>query len=110
MMDHFKCPRSLSIEQAADYWREDSTCSYCGSLKPSVAMDRLEAGEQLGTTDKSYKMYVGPTHQKTYFQHFSQEEQARFVQLVNENKIVFNPPGGFYVLPFFLTLVPNQPL
>jgi hypothetical protein len=42
-----------------DHWREDGTCSYCGSLNPETLLKRIEAGEfKLGPTDKSYKVYV----------------------------------------------------
>lgn len=54
-----------------DDWREDDTCSYCGSLNPEVLMARLEAGDvELGPTDKSYKVYVrndgGSTFKQTF--------------------------------------------
>ena len=42
-----------------DTWRDDDTCSYCGSLNPDVFMAHLEAGDiEVGTTDKNYKVYV----------------------------------------------------
>lgn len=59
-------------------WREDKTCSYCGSLNPEEFMARLEAGDvELGPTDKPYKVYikdlegkpVGGPAGKFYFQH-----------------------------------------
>lgn len=44
---------------ALDHWRDDGTCSFCGSLNPDVFMARVEAGDvQLEPTDKSYKVYV----------------------------------------------------
>jgi len=54
-----------------DRWREDGTCSYCGSLDPDILMARLEAGDvELGPTDKSYKVYVdnrgGPMFKTQY--------------------------------------------
>jgi hypothetical protein len=40
-------------------WREDRTCSYCGSFHPDDFMACLEAGTVVLTpTDKSYKVYV----------------------------------------------------
>lgn len=40
-------------------WREDNTCSWCGSLHQDEFMRRLEAGDiEVGPTDKSYKVYV----------------------------------------------------
>ena len=42
-----------------DTYRDDNTCSYCGSFNPETFMQRLEAGDiELGPTDKSYKVYV----------------------------------------------------
>lgn len=52
-------------------WREDGTCSFCGSLNPDEFMRRLEAGDvEVGPTDKSYKVYVknvgGAQFKQTY--------------------------------------------
>lgn len=49
-------------------WREDHTCSYCGSLNPDEFMRRLEARDvTLVPTDKSYKVYVeGPGFTQTF--------------------------------------------
>lgn len=53
------CPRRLYAGQSDDFWREDNTCSYCGSLNPETFMSRLEAGDvQLSPTDKTYKVYL----------------------------------------------------
>ena len=40
------------------HWREDGTCSYCGSLREEDFFAAIEAGEQLSPTDKSYKAYI----------------------------------------------------
>jgi len=108
-------------------WREDDgSCSYCGSVNPDVLMERLEAGTvEVGPTDKSYKIYLTPLdgkefkqaygdgegnivvrdhpQAKFYFQHLSDEQQTRFIELLNEKKIVIGMPGHFYVLPYFCT-------
>lgn len=42
------------------------------------------------------------SQKKFYFQHLSQEQRQRFVELLNEKKIVFAEPGRFYVKPFFI--------
>jgi len=39
---------------------------------------------------------------KFYFQHFSEEQQTRFIELLNEKKLKIGMPGYFYVHPFFL--------
>lgn len=38
---------------------------------------------------------------KFYFQHLSQDQRRRFVELLNENKLKLDIPGHFYRLPFF---------
>lgn len=53
------------------HWRDDETCSYCGSLHPDTLMARIEAGDvELGPTDKGYKVYVdnkgGEPFRQTY--------------------------------------------
>lgn len=58
------CPRreesGLQLtEPDTDHFRNDDTCSYCGSLNPDTFMAKVEASEiTLGPTDKSYKVYV----------------------------------------------------
>lgn len=87
-------------------WREDDTCSYCGSLNPATFMARLEAGDvELTPTDKNYKVYADGAglrgHSKFYFQHLNEEQKQRFIELYNERKLKMAYPGHFYVLPFF---------
>lgn len=38
---------------------------------------------------------------KFYFQHLSEEQKHRFIELLNAKKITFAGGCGFYVLPFF---------
>ena len=86
-----------------DAWGEGKTCSYCGSLDPDVFLDRARKGEELGPTDKDYKVYVGKTdNEKFYFQHLGREQRVEFVRLMNEKKLNIGYPGHFYVLPFFV--------
>lgn len=126
------------------HWREDDTCSYCGSLNPDTFMARLEAGDvELSPTDKNYKVYIrnvggevfkqtyrkcpvdatctGPddcTHwvtrerarAKFYFQHLSNDQKTRFVELYNQRKLQFVDDYGFYVLPYFCEPIPRGPL
>ena len=40
-------------------------------------------------------------HAKFYFQHLSEEQRKRFVELLNEKKLHIEYPGRFYVRPFF---------
>ncbi len=85
----------------------------------------------LGPTDKNYKVYVAnkggaPFRQsyrtddahttdqsqwvwatrevgqaKFYFDHLSEPQKKRFVELLNEKKLVLDFPGHFYRLPYF---------
>jgi len=83
-----------------DWWREDNTCSYCGSLNPDEVIRLIEIGSCVTPTDKSYKIYLGDNH-KAYFQHFSQSHADRFIGLYNAKKMRIAEPGYFYVRPFF---------
>jgi hypothetical protein len=38
---------------------------------------------------------------KFYFQHLSDVQKARFIELLNEKRVKFQGEMGFYVLPFF---------
>lgn len=107
-------------------------CSYCGSLNPDDFMQALLNSDQLGPTDKSYKVYVGkeytdegaikhwlelmgfcdehkdlvkPAHDyaKFYFQHLSDQQKYDFVDLLNLKLIKIGYPGYFYRLPYFAT-------
>ena len=107
-----KCPRRFGpSDDVPDHWRLDNTCSYCGSVSGDVFMARLEASDiALGPTDKNYKVYVtnrgGPSiGQKFYFMHLTEAQKIRFIELMNERKLCFDSPGGFYRMPFFVAPV-----
>ena len=58
----FRCGRQdeggpLSAGKAA-FWTSEGKCSYCGSLSPALLFEAIERGDELGPTDKSYKVYV----------------------------------------------------
>lgn len=94
-----------------DVWREDKTCSFCGSLHPDEFFRLVEEGRKLTPTDKSYKAYVegsGSPSGKFYFQHLDETAQKKLIDLVNEKKIVFAEPGFFYVPPFFTRPAPRE--
>ena len=111
------CPRRDELGGAGvfklpdeDRWRDDGTCSYCGSISPEAFFEAIERGTELGPTDKNYKVYVGVTeHQKFYFQHLSQDERTRFVDLFNAGTLKIGYPGRFYVVPFFMRFGPPAP-
>ncbi len=63
------------------------------------------------TDDKPFAGWNNPIHDwqireskdtKFYFQHLNNVQKMRFIQLLNEKKIVFDATGYFYVLPFFI--------
>lgn len=83
-----------------DWWREDKTCSYCGSLHPEVAIKLIESGSLVTPTDKNYKIYLGD-HSKVYFQHFSQSHVDRFIEIYNANRMRIAAPGYFVTRPYF---------
>lgn len=100
-----KCPRRFEIGQSGDgedTWRADNTCSYCGSMNPDVFMQKAEAGVELGPTDKDYKVYVDGMNGKFYFQHLSEEQMKKFVELLNAKTLKIGYPGHFYTTPFFI--------
>ena len=41
-------------------------------------------------------------HAKFYFQHLSESQMTRFIELLNEKRIKFEGGFGFYVRPFFI--------
>lgn len=104
-----KCPRRVEGSVFTHNAREDDTaedglgCIYCGSMLEPQFLEAIEAGEKLGPTDKTYKVYVSWKGRiKFYFQHLSPEGRARFIALLNEKKLNIGVPGHFYVLPFFV--------
>lgn len=84
-------------------WGEDGTCSYCGSMHPDEFFKQVEAGAEIVPTDKGYKAYVmTPSGQKKfYFQHLSRDDQAKFIELLNNKTMKIGYPGYFYTMPFF---------
>lgn len=59
----FLCPRrgESAPARGKDWWGErdgHKACSYCGSISSDELFAAIEAGHQLGPTDKSYKVYV----------------------------------------------------
>jgi hypothetical protein len=64
MPDVFVCPRrsenfGFVPSASEDRWRENDTCSYCGSMNPDSLFPYLSPGfVKLIPTDKNYKAYV----------------------------------------------------
>lgn len=111
----FTCPSNPNTSSvfaygSTNFWREDKesnlqTCNYCGSINQDQFMQLVEEGKiSLGSTDKGYKVYChleNGKQMKFYFQHLSEEQRKKFVDLYNERKIKFQG-SGFYVFPFFM--------
>jgi hypothetical protein len=106
----FTC-RENHFKDGDDYYRENGTCSYCGSLNPDQFMDLVEKQQiKIGPTDKNYKAYVDPVGDglplpsvKFHYYHLSDDQKRRFIELYNEKKLVMDFPGRFYVPPFFMS-------
>lgn len=94
-------------EENADHWQSEETCSYCGSISPRALFAAIDTGTVLGPTDKNYKVYVG-SRNKFYFQHFSAEDRAFFIELYNRRLLNIGYPGFFYVMPFFCSTTPPE--
>ncbi len=64
MTASLQCPRQIQEatmevqRQHQTHWREDGTCSYCGSISPDRFLDAAAAGAKLVPTDKNYKVYI----------------------------------------------------
>lgn len=94
-------------------WRDDGTCSYCGSMRPERFFECVAAGAEITPTDKDYKAYVAlPSPQsgregKFYFYHLDDAGMRRFVELLNAGGMKLAFPGHFYVPPFFVRFGPK---
>ena len=109
----FWCPRQAESRLTTPgskgaFWKTDGTCSYCGSLSPDQFFAAIEAGAEVGPTDKNYKAYVSGEGTprtdgaaKFYYQHLDQAGRNRFIDLFNAKKMKIGEPGYFYVTPFF---------
>lgn len=102
-----KCPSNNMDPEiynvpAEDHWRDDNTCSYCGSMHPDLFIEKVRQGVAITPTDKNYKVYIDGM-KKFYFEHLSEEQKNTFVQMLNDKQVKFEYPGHFYRLPFFIT-------
>jgi len=95
-------PDVLKMFPGPDRPRRDGTCPFCGSLTGEEFMRRVRAGDQLGPTDKAYKVYLEQPWGKFYFQHLGEDARREFVDLLNAGRLNLGYPGRFYVLPFFI--------
>lgn len=83
-------------------WCEDGTCSFCGGMRPSIALKAIREGAEVTPTDKNYKIYVEGLHlpgcpaNKCYLNHFSESQAVEFVLLQKSGKMKLKYPGHFY--------------
>lgn len=98
-------------------------CSFCGSLHPEKFLELIADGWTVEPTDKTYKAYLPLTldrprsdvdpeaplsvaffggRAKFYYQHFTEEQMQRFVDLYDDNTMRLGRPGYFYRMPFFM--------
>lgn len=114
------CPTREDLGLSADVFKlpsEDSWidrdgvrhCSFCGSLHPDDFMAAIERGEEATPTDKCYKVYLRSARGKFYWLHLTDEQQKKFIKLLNHNQVNIAFPGRFYVLPLFMHSVPAEP-
>lgn len=102
----FLCPRRRESARPStrpwhlDYWRDDRTCSYCGSAHPDDFMAAAEDGAKIGPTDKNYKAYLEGG--KFYFQHLDADQRERLTELLDVGELNVDYPGYFYRRPFFI--------
>ena len=66
-------------------------------------LDLILKGNRLIPTDKNYKIYIDTEFGrfKSYFYDWTDDQQNKLIELVNDKKINFAVPGYFYTLPFF---------
>lgn len=120
MTDTFHCPRGPGPGSpfhapfnGEASWRDDRTCSYCGSIDPDLFFEQIAKGAKITPTDKNYKVYVDLIDHrvggagKFYFQHLSAEQQSQFIDAVNNRELTLAYPGYFYVTPFFAARKPT---
>lgn len=107
MLDWGPWEKAENLDLWQDRGQGYESCSFCGSLKPETLLEWIEERIcEIGPTDKDYKIYVTTlikTETKFYFQHFTTEQQDKFIDLVNAKVVKFGYPGYFYVLPYFAT-------
>jgi hypothetical protein len=91
--------------KSPDWWRDDGTCSFCGSITPDAFFEAAIAGQALIPTDKPDLVRIGD--RKLRFQHLGDGHREKFIALVNQRRLNIDAPGYFYVMPFFCVAVPD---
>lgn len=68
-----------------DHWRNNNTCSYCGSLRPSEVINLIkEKGfSVIERSDKSYKWYIN-SHANGHAKYYRAHDTKEFIEEYNE--------------------------
>ncbi len=94
-------------------------CSRCGRTAQELTFaDHPELladaqaygrGEQLDGSDQRHWTWTTREIEQTkfYFQHLSEEQMRRFIELLNGKKLKLDFPGHFYRLPYFIRTDPK---
>lgn len=82
----------------------DSGPAFDAQGKPT--RDDLTAEERVdGRYRRDISAHAPPTLQmKFYFQHLSDDERKKFVELLNAKKVKLGYPGRFYAMPYFMSV------
>lgn len=77
------------LKDGKDYWRNDHTCTYCGSLKPEKVLELLKDGaKHERASGKNYKGYLSHKsldrgRDKFYIHHFTADQIMELNRLIN---------------------------
>ena len=70
--------------------------------KPFMRSSRTDDGSS-GLDQSKWVWETGENPMpKFYFQHLSEDQKNRFVELLNQKKLKFDHPGHFYREPYFI--------
>ena len=100
------------FDQHKHYWREDGTCSYCGSVSADMFFDYVNKGGVISATDKNYKVYLREMDDmvhgcaKFYFQHLNEKGKKLFIDIFHIDNI--NMEGAFCLTPYFIGRASTQ--
>ena len=100
-----RCGSGTQGIHGAPHWDHRDCCSFCGSMRPSLALAAIRAGATVVPTDKNYKIYINDWPPgmaspnpagKCYLNHFSEAQAVEFVELDLDGKMKIATPGHFY--------------
>lgn len=111
---NYKVYIEVDIEDGADQLRIVSRADFNPGASPvygeyqqikDVDLSNVDTGGWM-TLDPESWIQLAPVgnrrHSKFYFEHLSDAQKLRFIELLNEKKLRLEYPGYFYRLPFFV--------